>query len=70
VIDTVTRKTVKRIPVGHGAAGIQMQPDGARAFVACSPDGYVAVIDLHSLEVVGRIEAGRDPDGLAWATRH
>jgi hypothetical protein len=35
--------------------------------VACSPDGYVAVIDLHSMEVVGRIEAGQDPDGLAWA---
>ncbi len=69
VIDTATHKTVKRIAVGHGAAGIQMQPDGARAFVACSPDGYVAVIDLHSLEVVGRIEAGHDPDGLAWAAR-
>ncbi len=69
VIDTASRKIVKRIAVGHGAAGIQMQPDGARAFVACSPDGYVAVIDLHSLEVVGRIEAGHDPDGLAWATR-
>ncbi len=70
VIDAATGKTVKRIPVGHGAAGIQMQPDGARAFVACSPDGYVAVIDLHSLEVAGRIEAGHDPDGLAWAARH
>jgi YVTN family beta-propeller protein len=69
VIDAATRKTVKRIPVGHGAAGIQIQPDGTRAFVACSPDGYVAVIDLHSLGVVGRIEAGRDPDGLAWAMR-
>ncbi|MGA9907070.1 MAG: YncE family protein [Candidatus Sulfotelmatobacter sp.] len=69
VIDTAARKTVKRIAVGHGAAGIQMQPDGARAFVACSPDGYVAVIDLHSLKVTGRIEAGHDPDGLAWATR-
>jgi YVTN family beta-propeller protein len=69
VIDTTTRKTVKRIAVGHGAAGIQMRPDGARVFVACSPDGYVAVIDLHSLEVVGRIEAGHDPDGLAWAAR-
>jgi YVTN family beta-propeller protein len=69
VIDTASHKTVKRIPVGHGAAGIQMQPDGARAFVACSPDGYVAVIDLKSLEVVGRIEAGHDPDGLAWAAR-
>ncbi|MGC1160915.1 MAG: YncE family protein, partial [Candidatus Sulfotelmatobacter sp.] len=60
VIDTAARKTVKRIAVGHG-----MQPDGARAFVACSPDGYVAVIDLHSLEVAGRVEAGHDPDGLA-----
>jgi YVTN family beta-propeller protein len=70
VIDTATRKTVRRIPVGHGAAGILMQPDGARAFVACSPDGYVVVLDLHSLEVVGRIEAGHDPDGLAWAMRH
>jgi YVTN family beta-propeller protein len=69
VIDTVTRKTVKRIAVGHGAAGIVMQPDGARAFVACSPDGYVAVINLHTMEVVGHIEAGRDPDGLAWAVR-
>jgi YVTN family beta-propeller protein len=69
VIDTATRKTIRKIAVGRGAAGILMQPDGARAFVACSPDGYVAVVDLHSLEVVGRIQAGQDPDGLAWASR-
>jgi len=69
VIDAATRKTIKRIAVGHGAAGIVMQPDGARAFVACSPDGYVAVIDLHTMEVVARIEAGQNPDGLAWAIR-
>ncbi|HXC42492.1 MAG TPA: YncE family protein [Candidatus Dormibacteraeota bacterium] len=70
VIDTASHKTIKKVAVGHGAAGILMEPGGARAFVACSPDGYVAVIDLHSLEVAGRIEAGHDPDGLAWATRH
>jgi YVTN family beta-propeller protein len=70
VIDTATHKTVKKIAVGHGAAGILMEPGGVRAFVACSPDGYVAVINLHSMQVVGRIEAGHDPDGLAWATRH
>jgi len=69
VIDSATRNVTKRIAVGHGAAGIVMQPDGSRAFVACSPDGYVAVINLRSLEVIGRIEAGEDPDGLAWATR-
>ncbi len=67
VLDAVTHKVVKRIPVGHGGGGIQMQPDGARAYVACSPDGYVVVIDLNSLEVVGKIDAGGNPDGLAWA---
>lgn len=69
IIDSATRKTLKRIPVGHGAAGILVQPDGSRAFVACTPDSYVMVIDLHSLEVVGHIDAGKNPDGLAWATR-
>lgn len=67
VLDAATRKEIKRIPLGHGAAGIQMQPDGARAFVACSPDNYVTVIDLKSLEAVGRIDVGEEPDGLAWS---
>jgi YVTN family beta-propeller protein len=67
VIDVASRQVEKRIPIGHGAAGIQMQPDGARAYVACTPDSYVAVIDLKTLEVVGHIQAGGNPDGLAWA---
>jgi YVTN family beta-propeller protein len=67
VLDAATRKEIKRIPVGHGAAGIQMQPDGSRAFVACTPDNYVAVIDLKSLQVSAHIDAGRGPDGMAWA---
>jgi len=61
------RSEVKRIPVGTGAAGIEIQPNGARAYVACSPDNYVAVVDLKSMQVVGRIDAGKNPDGLAWA---
>lgn len=69
VIDRASHKTAKRIPIGRGAAGIVMQPDGARAFVACTPDNYVAVIDLKSLAVTGHIDAGGEPDGLAWASR-
>jgi hypothetical protein len=34
--------------------------------VACTPDSYVAVIDLKTLTVAGRIDAGKEPDGLAW----
>ncbi len=66
VIDAVTRREVKRVPLGHGAAGMQMDPDGSRVFVACTPDDYVAVVDLKTLTITGRIDAGPQPDGLAW----
>jgi YVTN family beta-propeller protein len=69
ILDSATRREVKRLPIGHGAAGIEIEPGGARAFVACTPDNYVTVIDLHSLAVVGKIDAGPEPDGLAWAVR-
>lgn len=69
VLDAHTRQVIKKIKIGHGAAGIQMQPDGSRAFVACSPDNYVVAIDLKTFEVTGRIDVGPEPDGLAWAVR-
>ena len=69
ILDAATHKEVKRLAIGHGSAGILVQPDGARAFVACSPDNYVAVIDLKTLTVVGHIDAGGNPDGMVWAVR-
>ncbi len=69
IFDAATRKEVKRLATVHGSGGIQMQPDGARAYVACGRDNYVAVIDLKTLEQVGKIEIA-SPDGLAWAVRH
>ena len=69
LFDVATRQPFKRIRIGHGAAGIQVQPDGARAFIACTPDNYVAVVDLRTYAVTGHIEAGGAPDGLAWAVR-
>ncbi len=70
VFDSASRSEVKRLQIGHGSGGVLIQPDGRRAFVACGPDNYVAVIDLQSLEITGHIEAGREPDGMAWAVRH
>lgn len=69
VYDAAARKERKRVPIGHGAAGILMDPSGARAFVACTPDDYVALVDLKTLEVTRRLDVGAQPDGLAWATR-
>jgi DNA-binding beta-propeller fold protein YncE len=70
VIDPHTCQVVKRIAIEQrGASGIQVQPDGSRAFVACPRDHYVAVVDLHQLLKVAQIDAGREPDGLAWWAR-
>jgi DNA-binding beta-propeller fold protein YncE len=69
VLDATTRNVVQRIPIGHGAAGILVEPSGNRAFIACTPDGYVAVLNLHTFKVTGHIQAGPQPDGLAWAAR-
>jgi len=68
ILDAATRKEVKRLAGVHGSGGIQMQPDGARAYVACGRDNYVAVIDLKTLEMVGKVDIA-GPDGLAWAVR-
>jgi DNA-binding beta-propeller fold protein YncE len=69
IFDAATRKLKKKIPVGHGAAGIEMSPDGSRAFVACTPDSYVVIVDLKTLAAAGRLDAGKNPDGMAWCRR-
>src|SRR5271169_1789663 len=50
IVDTASHKVVKTLDVGRGVEGIQLQPDGARAFVAVSVENSVAVIDLRSEE--------------------
>jgi DNA-binding beta-propeller fold protein YncE len=69
ILDAATHHDVKRLDIGHGAAGIQMKPDGSRAYVSCTPDNYVTIVDLNSLQIVGHIQAGQGPDGLAWAVQ-
>ncbi|TMI97017.1 MAG: YncE family protein [Bacteroidetes bacterium] len=69
IYDARSHKEIKRLKIGHGAAGILMDPGGSRAFVACTADNYVAVIDLKTLEVTHHIDVGGGPDGLAWAIR-
>jgi YVTN family beta-propeller protein len=69
VFDVAARKELKKVDIGHGAAGILIEPGGARAFVSCGPDNYVAAVDLKTWQVVGHIDAGGEPDGLAWAAQ-
>jgi YVTN family beta-propeller protein len=69
VFDAHRHAEVKRIPLGRGAAGVLVSPDGQRVYASCSPDGYVAVIDVGTWTVSGKIVVGKEPDGLAWAVR-
>lgn len=69
VLDAATRTVKARVPVGHGSAGILVEPSGARAFVACGPDNSVAVVDMRTLKVIAHVDAGGEPDGMAWAVR-
>lgn len=67
-LNALTHKEIKRFKVVHASGGIQIQPDGKRAYVACGHDGFVAAIDLKMLEMVGKVDVG-GPDGLAWAVQ-
>jgi len=67
IIETATQKQVRKIKVGNGAAGILMDPEGGRAFVACSADNYIAIVDLKTLEVTSKLDVGGVPDGMAWS---
>ena len=65
VIDTETKKEVKRIPVGSYAIGVEISPDGARAFVGCEHTDGVHVIDMATLTVEAVIHTGNGPDPMS-----
>jgi len=66
IYDVASHKEFKRINLGKGCAGILMDAAGNRAFVASTGGNFIAVIDLKTLELTGRIELG-GPDGMEWA---
>ena len=69
VLDTASKKEIKRLKVGRSPEGILVQPDGVRAYVGVAGDNNVAIVDLHTLEITGRIATGNGPDGMAWVKR-
>jgi DNA-binding beta-propeller fold protein YncE len=68
VFNVATRQLAKTISTGHGAAGILMDKKGQYAYIGCTADDYIAVLDLATLQIVHHI-AVRGADGLAWAKR-
>ena len=50
--------------------GIVIHPDGHHAYVANTNADVISVIDLKKFELVDRLVAGEEPDGMAWSPRH
>ena len=79
VFDTATREEIKQISMedkgaederGEGPVpiGIQIDPAGRYAFIANAYADDVAVLDLATWKIHGRLTAGKEPDGLGYST--
>lgn len=68
VLNLQRMKVVRTIPVPHAPQEIVVRPDGRAAYVSCSQTRKVAVINLKTWKVEKLIPAGRNVDGMAWAS--
>jgi YVTN family beta-propeller protein len=76
VLTAATREVVRTLdfapPEGQDTAapvGIVIDPEGRLAYVSLVARDEVAIVDLGSLAIVGKIPAGKGPDGIAYARR-
>ena len=60
--NAASRKMELKMNIGQGA-GIYMDGESNRMFISCTPNNYVAVIDLLTRKEIRRIEVSR-PDGI------
>lgn len=61
VVDTETRKVVKKIFFGHGGHGSELSADGRHLYVGSMMNDFLGIIDTEKLEMLGRIGF---PDGV------
>lgn len=74
VFDAATRREVRRIKMRSAQSsqdpipvGILVVPTLAQAFVANTNADIVSVIDLETWQIVDRLTAGKEPDGLGYS---
>ena len=65
VIDAAARKEVKRMKLDGVPLGIVFSADGKTAFITMVEPDAVLRIDLEKMEITGRVETGKGPDGIA-----
>ena len=67
ILDAATRKEIRRLKLDSAPMGITFSNDGKTAFVSVVQPDAVIKINLESGEVLGRVDTGKAPDGIAVA---
>src|SRR5437667_9151985 len=66
VLDAATGKSVADIPGQKGNHGVALVPSAGRGFITDGKDGSVIVFDLKTFEVLGKVKAEDDADGIIY----
>src|SRR5579864_6969173 len=66
VLDAATGKSVADIPGQKGNHGVALVPSAGRGFITDGKDGSVVIIDLKTFEVLGKVKAAEDADGIIY----
>jgi DNA-binding beta-propeller fold protein YncE len=68
VIDLVKGAVIGRLPAGTRVHGIAIAP-GDRGFITNGSDNNVSIVDLKTLQPIGKVEAGANPDAILYEPR-
>jgi DNA-binding beta-propeller fold protein YncE len=68
-VDLSKMAVVKTVDVPAAPQETLVRPDGKIAYVSCDKSGKVVAIRTSDWAVDKVITAGKDADGLAWASR-
>jgi YVTN family beta-propeller protein len=66
VLDVDSGKTVGEIPNTDGVHGIALAADLGRGFTSNGRAGTVTIFDLKTLQVIGSVQAGTNPDAIIF----
>jgi DNA-binding beta-propeller fold protein YncE len=66
VLDAATGKSVADIPGQKGNHGVALVSSVGRGFITDGADGSVIVFDLRTFDVLGKVKAARDADGIIY----
>jgi DNA-binding beta-propeller fold protein YncE len=66
VLDAATGKNIADIPGQKGNHGVALVPNAGRGFITDGADGSVIVFDLKTSDVLGKVKAAEDADGVIY----